>query len=310
MEISLFLSAAVIAGTPLLFATLGGILNEKVGNLNLGVEGMMLMGAVAGFIVGFKTNNALLAMLAAGAIGALGALIYAVLTVSLHANQVVTGLSLTIFGTGFSGFLGQKMVGQVISDQVKLSLAPIRIPLLSKIPVIGEPLFNQSSFVYLGYISAILLFVYFLYTNWGLNARMVGENPAAADAAGIHVNLYKYIHILIGGAFCGLGGAFLSLVYVPAWQEGITAGRGWIAVALVIFAGWNPLKAILGGFLFGGLDILGFRLQGAGLSVNQYFLDMVPYAVTIVVLVIAGIKKNSLNAPPKSLGNAYFREER
>lgn len=310
MEISLFLSAAVIAGTPLLFATLGGILNEKVGNLNLGVEGMMLMGAVAGFMVGFRTNNPVLALLGAGVLSALGALIYAVLTVSLHANQVVTGLSLTIFGTGFSGLVGQKLVGQIISDQLKANLAPVRIPLLSQIPLVGEALFNQSMFVYLGYVSAVVLFIYFAYTNWGLNARMVGENPAAADAAGINVNLYKYTHILIGGAFCGLGGAYLSLAYVPAWQEGITAGRGWIAVALVIFAGWNPLMAILGAFLFGGLDILGFRLQGAGLNVNQYFLDMVPYVVTIVVLVISGIKKNSLNAPPKGLGNAYFREER
>lgn len=310
MEISLFLSAAVIAGTPLIFATLGGILNEKVGNLNLGVEGMMLMGAVAGFAVGFSTQNALLAILGAAIIGSIGALIYAILTVSFHANQVVTGLSLTIFGTGFSGFLGQSMVGKVIPDGLKASLAPSRIPGLSEIPVIGEALFNQSPFVYLGYVSAILLFVYFTYTHLGLSTRMIGENPAAADAAGIHVTLYKYIHIMAGGAFCGLGGAFLSLVYVPAWQDGITAGRGWIAVALVIFATWNPLKAILGGFLFGGLDILGFRLQGAGFVVNQYFLDMVPYLVTIVVLVIAGIKKNSLNAPPKGLGNPYFREER
>ncbi len=310
MEISLFLSAAVIAGTPLLFATLGGIMNEKVGNLNLGVEGMMLMGAIAGFTVGFQTNNPVLALIGAGVVGAIGAFIYAVLTVSLRANQVVTGLALTIFGTGFSAFLGQNMVGKIISDGMKAKFAPVRIPLLSQIPIIGEPLFNQSPFVYLGYISAILLLLYFTYTSFGLNARMVGENPAAADAAGINVELYKYIHILIGGAFCGLGGAFLSLVYVPAWQEGITAGRGWIAVALVIFAGWNPLKAVIGGILFGGLDILGFRLQGAGLNVNQFFLDMVPYVVTIVVLVAAGVKKNSLNAPPKGLGNAYFREER
>jgi simple sugar transport system permease protein len=310
VDISLFLAAAVVAGTPLLFATLGGILNEKVGHLNLGVEGMMLMGAVAGFIVGYRTNNPALALLGAALVGAIGALIYAVLTVSLHANQVVTGLALTIFGTGFSGFLGQSMVGQIISEELKKKLAPVRIPVVSEIPVIGEALFNQSPFVYLGYVSALLLFIYFVYTNWGLNARMVGENPGAADAAGINVNFYKYTHILAGGALCALGGAFLPLVYVPAWQEGITAGRGWIAVALVIFASWNPLKAILGAFLFGGLDILGFRLQGAGFHVNQYFLDMVPYAVTIAVLIISSIKKNSLNAPPKGLGNAYFREER
>lgn len=310
MAISLFLSAAVIAGTPLLFATLGGILNEKVGHLNLGVEGMMLMGAVAGFVVGFKTNSTLLALLAAALIGSLGAFIYAVLTVSLRANQVVTGLALTTFGTGFSGFLGQSMVGQILPSQIKLSLAPLKIPVLSSIPIIGDGLFNQSIFVYLGYVSAIVLFIYFICTKWGLNARMIGESPAAADAVGINVTLYKYVHILLGGALCGLGGAFLSLVYVPAWQEGITAGRGWIAVALVIFASWNPLKAMLGALLFGGLDILGFRLQGAGFHVNQYFLDMVPYIVTIIVLVVTSMKKNSLSAPPKALGDAYFREER
>ena len=306
----LFFGAAVIAGTPLLFATLGGILNEKVGHLNLGVEGMMLMGAIIGFILGFKTENAFLALLGAGIAGAFGALIYAVLTVSFHANQVVTGLALTIFGTGFSSFLGQGMAGQIISNKFKASLAPLRIPGFADIPVIGEAIFNQSLFVYLGYFSAILLFIYFSYTQWGLNARMIGENPGAADAAGIPVNLYKYIHILSGGALCGLGGAFLPLVYVPAWQDGITAGRGWIAVALIIFIGWNPMKAILGAVFFGGLDILGLRLQGAGIHINQYFVDMVPYGMTILVLVLAGFKKKSLSLPPKALGNAYFREER
>lgn len=310
MNIGLFLAAAVIAGTPLLFATLGGILNEKVGHLNLGVEGMMLMGAIIGFMLGFKTDNAFIALAGAMAAGALGALIYAVLTISFHANQVVTGLALTIFGTGFSSFLGQSMVGQIVSNKLKASFAPVRVPLLADIPLLGEAVFNQSSFVYLGYASAIILFIYFAYTQWGLNARMVGENPAAADAAGIAVNLYKYTHIVIGGAFCGLGGAFLPLVYVPAWQDGITAGRGWIAVALIIFIGWNPMKAILGGVLFGGLDILGLRLQGAGVHINQYFVDMVPYIVTILVLVIGGFHKGSKASPPKALGNAYFREER
>lgn len=310
MNISLFLGAAVIAGTPLLFATLGGILNEKVGHLNLGVEGMMLMGAIIGFILGFKTDNAFLALIGAMAAGAFGALLYGLLTVSLHANQVVTGLALTLFGTGFSSFLGQSMAGQIISDKFKASLAPFRIPLLADIPVIGEAFFYQSIFVYLGYLSAVVLFIYFAYTQWGLNARMIGENPGAADAAGIPVNRYKYVHILLGGAFCGLGGAFLPLVYVPAWQEGITAGRGWIAVALIIFIGWHPMKAVAGAILFGGLDILGLRLQGAGIHINQYFVDMVPYTVTILVLVLAGFKKKSLSLPPKALGNAYFREER
>ena len=308
--ITTFLTAAMVAATPLLFATLGGILSEKVGHLNLGVEGMMLMGAVVGFQVGFTTNNPFLALLGAMFAGALGAGIYALLTISLRANQVVTGLALTIFGTGFSSYMGQKLVGQIMPDNIKNFFAPVAIPVLSNIPYVGKIVFNQSIFVYFGYIAAIALAFYFSYTKWGLNARMIGENPGAADAAGIPVSLYKYLHVLLGGAFCGIGGAFLSLVYVPTWQEGITAGRGWIAVALVIFIGWSPAKALFGAFLFGGLDILGLYLQGAGMHVNQYFLDMVPYVVTIIVIVFVSLKKNSNSAPPKALGNAYFREER
>lgn len=310
MDFSLFLNAAVISGTPLLFATLGGILNEKVGHLNLGIEGMMLMGAVAGFTVGYQTGNSLLALLSAMGLGALGALVYAILTVSLSANQVVTGLALTIFGTGFSSFLGKSMEGKIVPEVLQTALSPIKIPLLGDLPVIGNAFFNQSYFVYIGFLLAIIIYLYFKYTKWGLNTQMIGESPAAADAVGIAVNRYKYIHILCSGALCGLGGAFLSLVYVPAWQEGITAGRGWIAVALVIFASWNPLKAVAGAFIFGGLDILGFRLQAAGIHINQYFVDMIPYLVTILVLVVSGINKHGRNQAPKNLGNAYFREDR
>lgn len=308
--ITTFLAAAVVAATPLLFATLGGILAEKVGHLNLGIEGMMLMGAVVGLQVGFTTNNPFLALLGAMFAGALGAGIYALLTISLRANQVVTGLALSIFGTGFSSYMGQNLVGKIMTDNIRSFFAPISIPVLSKIPYIGRILFHQSVFVYFGYIAAIALAFYFSHTKCGLNARMIGENPSAADAAGISVSLYKYIHVLLGGAFCGLGGAFLSLVYVPTWQEGVTAGRGWIAVALVIFIGWSSAKALVGAFLFGGLDILGLYLQGAGIHINQYFLDMVPYAVTIIVIVFVSLKKNSNSAPPKALGNSYFREER
>ncbi len=310
MQISLFLSSAVIAGTPLLFATLGCILGEKVGNLNLGIEGMMLMGAIGGFIFGFNTGNVFLALLFSMLLGAAGALIYSVLTVSLRASQVVTGLALTIFGSGFSSFIGTEYVGKTLPQNIQELLSPIKIPLISKIPFIGEALFNQSIFVYLGYICAILIFFYLNFTKYGLNMKMVGENPYAADAAGINVSLYKYINLLVAGGLCGLGGGFLSLVYIPSWQENVTAGRGWIAVALVIFVGWNPIKAVFGAILFGGLDILGVRLQGTGIEVNQYFITMLPYITTIVVLVIGGIKKNNLNSPPQALGEAYFREDR
>lgn len=305
-----FLAAAVVAGTPLLFATLGEVLTEKVGNLNLGVEGMMLMGAVAGFYIGFLTENPLLALLAAMLSGAAGALIYAVLTVSLRANQVVTGLTLTIFGTGFAGFMGQRLVGEIVPDALKSFFKPVTIPILGQVPFVGEIFFQQDVFVYLGYLTAVLLGVYLYKTKTGLNLRAIGENPAAADAASVNVTLYKYVHILLGGALCGLGGAYLSLVYVPAWQENITAGRGWIAVALVIFSAWNPYKALLGSYLFGGLDIIGFRIQGTGFPVSQYFLDMLPYLVTMIVLTVVSMKKSKEKSPPKGLGVPYFREER
>lgn len=303
-----FLAAAVVAGTPLLFATLGEIMTEKAGNLNLGVEGMMLMGSVVGFIAGFNTGNSVIALLAAMAAGALGALIYAFLTVTLKANQNVTGLTLTIFGTGFSSFIGKSVVGKVTPDSIKAFFSPIEIPLLSKIPILGKALFSQDLFVYIGYICAILLTIYLYKTSKGLNLTAVGENPAAAAAASINVVVYKYVHILFGGALCGLGGAYLSLVYVPAWQENITAGKGWIAVALVVFAAWNPSKAIIGAFLFGGLDILRFRITNTFISI--YFMDMIPYVLTIVLLVVVNIRKSNKNAPPKSLGVSYFREER
>ena len=309
-DIVLFLAAAVVAGTPLLFATLGEIITEKAGNLNLGVEGMMLMGAAMGFQVGFITHNPILAMLAGALGGIAGALIFAFLTVELRANQVVCGLTLTIFGSGFSSFMGKGLSGKVVPSDLKAFFVPINIPLLGDIPFIGTIFFNQDPYIYFGYIVAILLGIYLYKTRPGLKVRAVGENPGAADAAGINITLYKYVHILAGGALCGLGGAYLSLVYVPVWQEGITAGRGWIAVALVIFATWNPYKAILASYLFGGMDIIGFRLQGTKFAVSQYLIDMLPYVATIIILVAASLKKSKDTSPPKGLGEPYFREER
>lgn len=304
-----FFSAAVIAGTPLLFATLGGIINERAGHTNLGVEGMMIMGAVVGFSVALHTSNAVLAMLLAAVAGALGASIYAVLTVTLRTNHVVTGLTLTIFGTGFANFMGQSMVGQSTPTAVKAFFSNISIPVLSKIPVLGPIFFQKDIFIYFGYILVILTGLYLYHTRLGLNLRAIGENPAAADAASVPVTLYKYVHLLWGGALCGLGGSYLSLVYVQSWQTSITAGMGWIAVALVIFSTWNPYKVFLSAYLFGGLSILGFRLQSAGIHISQHLLDMTPYVVTILVLVFLSMDERK-SAGPKSLGNPYFREER
>ncbi|WP_432401363.1 ABC transporter permease [Wukongibacter sp. M2B1] len=310
MDMVSFLKAAIQSGTPLLFATLGEIMTEKSGNLNLGVEGMMLVGAVVGFQVGLVTSNPALALLGAAAAGAASALIFAFLTVTLKANQVVTGLSLTILGTGFSGFAGKILVGEIVPQQIKEFFKPLIIPGLGNIPIIGEVFFTHNMFVYLGYVIALGLGIYLYHTRKGLNLRMVGENPSAADASGINVDLYKYVHILIGGALCGLGGAYLSLVYVPAWQENVTAGRGWIAVALVIFATWSPYKALIGSYFFGGLDIIGFRLQKYDIKISQYIFDMLPYVVTILVLIMVSTKKSKEHMAPKGLGNAYFREER
>lgn len=302
-----FFSAAMIAATPLLFATVGEIFTEKVGNLNLGVEGMMLLGAITGFLVGLSTGSFALAFLAAFAAGAFGGFIYGFLIITLRANQVVSGLALTIFGTGVASMMGKKVVGTRVPDSIAAFSTRIEIPILSKIPIIGPSLFTQDLFVYFGYFIVIISAIYLYKTTYGLNATAVGENPAAADAASININLNKYIHTLLGGGLVGLGGAYISLIYVPSWQENITAGRGWIAVALVIFANWNPLLAFVGALVFGGLDIMGLRVN---LPISQYFFAALPYIVTVLVLVITSMRKNGRKSGPASLGTAYFKEER
>lgn len=312
---ALFVQTAVQMGTHILYATIGGILCEKVGNMNLGIEGMMLLGASVGFSAAIKTGNPLLAVLAAGIAGALGALIYAIITITLKGNQVVTGLVLTIFGTGVAGFLGQSITGLALPEKVAKAFAPVSIPLLNKIPFFGEAFFKQSIYVYMAPVVAVLIYLYFKYTYAGLNTRSVGENPGAADASGVNVTLYKYIHVLAGGFLCGVGGAYLSLVFVPRWQENITAGAGWIAIALIIVSTWNPLKAIIMAYAFGALRGIGFKLQslnimGKDITISSQLLDMIPYIATIVVLILITLRKKKEHQPPMSLGNAYFREER
>lgn len=314
--IELFLQTAAQMGTHILFATLGGILCEKVGNLNLGIEGMMLLGASVGFSGALLTGNPVAAILMAGAAGLLGALIYAVITVSLRGNQVVTGLVLTIFGTGVSGMLGTYLSGKALPEGVSSAFASYSVPLLADIPIIGKMLFEQSIYVQMALVAAILLFFYLRNTNIGLNTRLVGENPGAADASGINVIKYKYANILAGGFLCGVGGAYLSLVFVPRWQNNITAGAGWIAVALVIFSIWNPIRAIFGAYLFGALRGVGFKLQGGiplfgkQIIIPSQLLDMLPYLATILVLVFISLRKKRENQPPNGLGNPYFREDR
>jgi len=305
-----FLAASVIAAMPLLFATLGELVTEKSGSLNLGVEGMMLMGAVIGFIVAFNTGSPQAALLGAFAAGAGGALIFAIVTVTLRGNQVVTGLTLTIFGGGFARFVGDPLIGQSVPKSVQVFFAQTPVPGLSEIPFLGPVFFRQDAFVYMGYILIILVSLYLYKTRPGLNMRAVGENTAAADASGVAVDFHKYAHIVFGGGLCGLGGAYLALVTVPIWQADVVVGRGWIAVALVIFASWNPAKAFLGSFLFGALSILGFRLQSMGFTISQYLVDMFPYAATIVIVIVSTHKNRKEDLPPANLSVPYFREER
>jgi simple sugar transport system permease protein len=315
--LTLFLQTSVQMGTHILFAILGGILCEKIGNLNLGIEGMMLLGASFGFYAALATANPFAAVIAAGCAGSMGALIYGIITITLRGNQVVTGLILTIFGTGVSGFIGKGLAGKALPDSVQEVFAPVSVPLLSDIPIIGTIFFIQSPYVLAGMILGVLLYLYFRFTRTGLNARAVGENPAVADTAGIPVMLYKYIHVSLGGFFCGIGGAYLSLVFVPRWQDNITAGAGWIAVALIIFSTWNPLRAIFAAYLFGALRGLGFKFQNIDMSImgtriifHSQILDMIPYIATIVVLVIITRRKKKEYQAPSALGISYFREER
>jgi simple sugar transport system permease protein len=202
--------------------------------------------------------------------------------------------------------MGQKLVGKTVPEGLKAYFKPFEVPVLSDIPFIGKIFFYHDSYVYFGYFVAIVLGIYLYNSRKGLNLRMVGESPAAADAAGINVTLYKYIHILAGGALCGLGGAYLSLVYVPAWQDNVTSGRGWIAVALVIFCTWNPYRAMLGSFAFGGLDILGFYWH----KLDAKIISALPYVATVLVLIFISMKKSKENAPPQGLSVPYFREDR
>lgn len=313
MALTLFLQVSVQMGTHILLAILGGILCEKVGNSNLGIEGMMLMGAACGFATALVTNNPWLAMFVAGLAGMAGAAVYGFISITLKGNQTVTGIVLTTFGTGVAGLFNEFLSGKALSESFRSFFAPKAIPLLSKIPVIGPALFDQSIYVYMSLIFAVLIYVYMYKTRIGLSMRAIGENPAAADSSGIPVTAIKYANVLGGGFLCGLGGAYLSLVFVPSWLENITAGAGWIAVALIIFCTWNPLKAILAAYLFGALQGLGFKFQGAsflGIKMNSIILDMLPYIATIVVLIFISLQKKKEYQAPASLGNSYFREER
>ena len=295
--------AAIRVGTPLLLATLGEIYAERSGVLNLGVEGMMLTGALAGFVTTLWTGSPVLGLLAGAGAGGLMALIHAFLSISLRANQIVSGLALTMFGIGLTGVLGRRFVG----IQLARRFCPISIPVLSEIPVIG-PLFSSNAMVYLSLALAVLLWFILFKTRFGINIRAVGENPAAADALGVNVYLIRYLCVMIGGVLAGIGGAFLPLGKPLSWTENMTAGLGWIAVALTIFAMWRPGRAIFGSYLFGAVLWLAYRFQ-------PYFasniLNMAPYVLTMIVLLLGTreILRKRIGAP-SALCVPYHRGER
>ena len=312
-----FLVAAVGAGTPLLFGTIGEILTEKTGHLNLGVEGMMSIGACIGFMAGYYTDNFLIAILAGAAAGALGALIYAFLTVTFMANQNVTGLTLTIFGIGFANFIGIFVLSKSPEGTLKLPekittvMRGGNIPVLSKLLVVGELLFSYSPFVYIGIAIAVACAWYLNHTKAGLNLKAVGENPGAADAAGIKVTIVKYANIILGGAICGIGGVYCSMIINGGvWISDNVGGLGWIAVALVIFANWQPAYAIWGSFIFGALRVLKYYIPQSVLPFPIAFYDMLPFLITALVLVISSMRKSGRINLPAALGLNYFREER
>ena len=300
-EFSLLIAAALLAGTPLALAGLGLLINERAGVLNLGAEGMLLVSAVSGFAVALGSGSDTLAFIAGAAAGAVLAAGFGWLVIWLNTNQYATGLALSLFGYGFSAFVGVGYVGQKLSERQQLD-----VPGLSQIPFIGPALFKQHPMVYLT-IAITFALIWFLYkSRAGLVLRAIGESPESAHALGYKVRWLRLAAVVFGGALCGVAGAFLSVVYAPLWVEGLSAGRGWIALALTTFATWRPIRVLLGAYLFGGVTMLQFALQGQGVDVPAQMLAMLPYLATIVVLAL--ISRNAafirINMPA-SLGKPF-----
>jgi general nucleoside transport system permease protein len=294
------LSTGVVLGTPLVYAERGGI-------VNLGVEGMMLMGAVVGFVVSVNTSSIALAFLAGALAGGALALVHATMTISLRVNQIVMGLTLTILGTGLSSYIGANYGAKPEPH----TLGTLDIPLLSDIKWIGRIFFQHDLMVYLAAMVVVIAALVINRTRQGLWLRAAGESPGAADAAGVPIFAVRYVAVTLGGIFAGIGGAYLSVVYTGNWSDQLTAGRGWIAIALVIFASWRPLLILPGALLFGFIDALNFQLQAKGVSVPSQYLAMMPYVFTLVVLTLVWTRQRSRNwGMPLALGTPYEREAR
>ena len=300
--LALLIAATLNAGTVLAIAGLGLLINERAGVLNLGAEGMMLVAAIAGFATAVHTGSDVLAFCAGMAAGALLAAIFGWLVIWLNTNQYATGLALSLFGAGFSAFAGIQYTQEKIGDRLNF-----QIPGLADIPFFGQALFRQHPMVYLTVLATAAL-AWFLYrSRAGLVLRAVGESPESAHALGYPVRRIRLAAVVVGGALCGLSGAYISVIYTPLWVEGMIAGKGWIALALTTFATWRPARILLGAYLFGGVTMLQFHLQGEGVEIASQWLSMLPYLATIVVLVL--ISRNPVWIRvnmPASLGKAFF----
>ncbi len=297
----LLLASLMVAATPILLAAIGELVVERSGVLNLGVEGMMITGAVSGFIIAVESGSPMLGFLLAAVGGALLSLVFAVLTQYLLSNQVATGLALTLFGLGFSALLGQGYQG------IRAPVLPDwNVPLLSEIPFVGPVLFQHDLVVYFSIALVVAVWAFLKYTRAGLILRAVGESHDSAHALGYKVVRIRLAAIAFGGACAGLGGAYVSLVRVPQWTEGMTAGAGWIALAIVVFASWKPGRVLIGAYLFGGIAVLQLNLQAAGIAIPVEILSMSPYVITILVLVMISADRSraALNAPA-ALGRVF-----
>ena len=301
-EVALLIAAVLNAGTPLALAGLGLLINEKSGVLNLGAEGMMLIAAVAGFAVAFHTGNDWAGFAAGAAAGALTAALLGALVIGLNTNQYATGLAVSLFGFGFSAFVGLGYVGKKLGERVNY-----QIPGLADIPLLGPALFKQHPLVYLTIFASLALVWFYQRTRTGLVLRALGESPESAHALGYSVRALRLWCMAAGGALCGVAGAYLSIVYAPLWVEGMVAGRGWIALALTAFATWRPARILLGAYLFGGVTMLQLHLQGAGVQIPSAIMSMLPYLATIVVLVLISRNPSWIRMNmPASLGKPFY----
>ena len=300
------LVTAVQSGTVLLLPTVGEIFTERSGILNLGIEGMMLIGAFFGFVTAYRSGNPYAGLLAGAVAGACAAMLHAFVCITLRGNQTVSGLALSIFGAGLTGFYGDRF----ISQRLPSSIPSLEIPGLSRIPVIGPIFFDQDIVVYASYVLVAGLWFVLYRTRPGVHLRAVGENAKAADAMGVNVSATRYFWTCVGGALAGLGGAYMTCRVNPFWLQGITSGQGWIAVALVIFASWSPYRAMFGSLVFGALSVLQFYKPPFLRGVSAPIFTMLPFLVTAAVLVITSIRMSKERVQPKGCGVNYDREER